>query len=315
MPACAGQGGGGLGRPVPACAGPGGGGLGRSGPACAGQGAGAGGGAAPAPACAGTGRAAPRTRPGGSRGRPAGRRTRAAARCPPAAAAAPTPCTPLPSLRRFRPGASGGRAARPACGTLPTRQTHGCPAGRRSRSSPLPAARGRGAPPTAPAATSNWQSSLLFCLAGLEVHTGCESKTMSCLRAACVLGAEGMAGSGARMQGAAPRAADTTAPCAAAALALPAAAASAARPKLASSAAARKGSTASSDPTSPPSSARLSPSSMPSALCVTSSASKRSTMHTCAAAALHWVTLAHAAVHIGALGKILELWGICKNIY
>ncbi len=44
MPACAGQGGGGLGRPVPACAGPGGGGLGRSGPACAGQGAGAGGG-------------------------------------------------------------------------------------------------------------------------------------------------------------------------------------------------------------------------------------------------------------------------------
>ncbi len=104
---------------------------------------------APGPACAGTGRAAPRTRPGGSRGRPAGRRTRAAARCPPAAAAAPTPCTPLPSLRRFRPGASGGRAARPACGTLPTRQTHGCPAGRRSRSSPLPAARGRGAPPTA----------------------------------------------------------------------------------------------------------------------------------------------------------------------
>jgi len=41
VPACAGQGGGGLGRPVPACAGPGGGGLGRSGPACAGQGGGA----------------------------------------------------------------------------------------------------------------------------------------------------------------------------------------------------------------------------------------------------------------------------------
>jgi len=117
--------------------------------ACLRRAGGRGGGRAPAPACAATERAAPRTRPGGSRGRPAGRRTRAAARCPPAAAAAPTPCTPSRSLRRFRPGASDGRAARPACRTRPTRQTHRCPAGRRSHSSPLPAARGRGAPPTA----------------------------------------------------------------------------------------------------------------------------------------------------------------------